>query len=86
MSAARDIDRVLFTSFEENGYNIYALEQSETLAGTPIQMPEVATGDTVAPLAALLPPHPTAGGGRIQPGSTAGQRSGSGAPQSRGPG
>ncbi len=58
LSAARDIDRVLFTAFEQNGYNIYALEQAEVLAGTPIQMPEVATGDTVAPLAALLPPHP----------------------------
>jgi Tol biopolymer transport system component len=58
ISAARDIDRVLFTSFEGNGYNIYALERAEALAGAPLEMPAVATGDTVAPLAALLPPHP----------------------------
>ncbi|MBA2670005.1 MAG: PD40 domain-containing protein, partial [Gemmatimonadetes bacterium] len=58
ISAARDIDRVLFTSFEGNGYNIYALEQAEALAGAPLAMPQVATGDTIAPLAALLPPHP----------------------------
>jgi hypothetical protein len=58
LSAARDVDRVVFTSFEANGYNIYALEQAESLAGTPLDMPEVATGDTVAPLAAVLPPHP----------------------------
>ncbi|CAN5817407.1 basic secretory protein-like protein [soil metagenome] len=58
ISAARDIDRVLFTSFEANGYNIYSLERAEVLAGVPIDMPDVAVGDTVAPLAALLPPHP----------------------------
>ena len=55
ISAARATDRLLFTAYEENGYNIYALSTARELAGTPATETVVAGA---APLPAQLPPLP----------------------------
>jgi WD40 repeat protein len=55
LTAARGADRLLFTAFEDGGYNIYSLSGPRELAGDPI-------GDSTSlaesPLAATLPPTP----------------------------
>jgi Tol biopolymer transport system component len=56
ISAARDADRLLFTAYEENGYNIYALTTPAELAGKPVTAPVATAGG--APLPAQLPPAP----------------------------
>ena len=56
ISAARDADRLLFTAFEENGYNIYSLTTPEELAGTPVGDTLLAAGEPPEP--AILPPLP----------------------------
>jgi Tol biopolymer transport system component len=64
LTGARGTDRILFTSFEGGGYNIYELNGEEELAGTPLPAPVLAAGVGVgaaeagAPAAALLPPVP----------------------------
>jgi Tol biopolymer transport system component len=58
ITAARDADRLLFTAFERNGYNIYSLADTDALAGTPVAAHELAAMDTVAALTALFPPIP----------------------------
>jgi Tol biopolymer transport system component len=55
ISTARNADRLLFTAFENNGYNIYALTTPEELAGTALPAAEPGAA---APLAAVLPPVP----------------------------
>ncbi len=54
LTVARNAEVLLFTAFEGNGHNIYALTGSAPLAGTP---PE-ADSDSVAIGAAGLPPLP----------------------------
>jgi Tol biopolymer transport system component len=58
LSVARAADRMLFTVFENGAYNIYSLTDPRELAGTPLQVTEVAGADTVAAVAAVLPPVP----------------------------
>jgi Tol biopolymer transport system component len=57
-SVARNANRLLFTAYERNGYNIYALTEPAALAGVAVPMTELAAADTVVPVAALLPPVP----------------------------
>jgi Tol biopolymer transport system component len=54
LTAARTTDRLLFTNFEDGGYNIYSLSSDRELAGTPAA--EEAGSDAPAP--AFLPPVP----------------------------
>ncbi|MGH7458236.1 MAG: BamA/TamA family outer membrane protein [Longimicrobiaceae bacterium] len=54
LSVARDGSRLVFSSYEENGYNLYALTDSEELAGEPVT-PELLAGGEAA---ATLPPLP----------------------------
>ncbi|HEX6925804.1 MAG TPA: hypothetical protein VF167_10240 [Longimicrobiaceae bacterium] len=55
LTVARNVDRLLFTAYEEGNYNIYALSGDE-LAGTLVEYPEqLAAGP---PLPAQLPPVP----------------------------
>ncbi|MBW3627973.1 MAG: peptidase S9 [Gemmatimonadetes bacterium] len=56
ISAARNADRLLFTAYEDNGYNIYALTTPAELAGTPVTATLAADGSP--PLPAVLPPAP----------------------------
>jgi hypothetical protein len=55
LTVARNDNRLLFTSYEDRNYNIYALTTTEELAGTPVTETEYAAGD---PLPAQLPPVP----------------------------
>ena len=55
ISSARESDRLLFTAYEENGYNIYALSTSTELTGTAYTASFAGAGP---PLAAQLPPAP----------------------------
>lgn len=55
LTAARTTDRVLFTDFEDGGYNIYSLSGARELTGKPVtDLPD----DSVAPAPAFLPPVP----------------------------
>ncbi|HEY0036126.1 MAG TPA: BamA/TamA family outer membrane protein, partial [Longimicrobium sp.] len=56
ISSATQADRLVFTVYERNGYNIYGLSDPAQLAGTAPETPQLAAnGD---PLPALLPPSP----------------------------
>jgi Tol biopolymer transport system component len=57
ITAARDMDRLLFTVYENNGYNIYSLNTATELAGSPVVEPY---GEAEYVSAALLPPVPRA--------------------------
>ncbi|MEX0911784.1 MAG: hypothetical protein WD031_00020, partial [Gemmatimonadota bacterium] len=59
MTLSADGSRLLFTEFQEGGYNIYSLSEADDLAGAEI-VPEtlVEAVDSVVPTAALLPPVP----------------------------
>ena len=60
LTGARAEDRLLFTVYEDGGYNIYALEGEQELTGEPVP-PEWGEGEserTAARDAALLPPSP----------------------------
>jgi Tol biopolymer transport system component len=52
LTGARTADRLLFTGFEDGGYNIYSLSGSRELAGRPVEEGD----DAASP--ALLPPVP----------------------------
>ena len=54
VTVARDVDRLLFTAYEDNAYNIYALEGAALQGSAP---GEVATAGGV-PVPAILPPVP----------------------------
>ncbi|HEV2146227.1 MAG TPA: hypothetical protein VGR37_02300 [Longimicrobiaceae bacterium] len=56
ISAARSADRLLFTAYEKNGYNVYALNGADQLAGTPVAAVAGRVGEP--PLPAVLPPVP----------------------------
>lgn len=59
LSAASNADRLVFTAFERDGFNIYAINSPAELAGTtpePVQV--AAAGIPGVPLPALLPPVP----------------------------
>jgi Tol biopolymer transport system component len=60
LTSALHSDRILFTAYERGGYNIYAIDTAERLAGTLLEPldPALAVADTVVPAPALLPPHP----------------------------
>ncbi|MBA2245463.1 MAG: PD40 domain-containing protein [Gemmatimonadetes bacterium] len=58
ITTAREANRLLFTAFERNSFNVYAMTAAAELAGTPVEPVEVAAGDTAAPMPALLPPMP----------------------------
>jgi Tol biopolymer transport system component len=58
LSVARDESRLLFTAYEANGWNIYALTDARELAGEPVSEEELAALDVETPLAAILPPLP----------------------------
>lgn len=56
ISSATQADRLVFTVYERNGYNLYSLSEPAKLAGTAPETPQLAAnGD---PLPALLPPSP----------------------------
>lgn len=57
-SVAREGNRLVFTEFHEAGYNIYALNGAEALAGTEVPETHMAGADTTVTTAALLPPVP----------------------------
>jgi hypothetical protein len=56
LSVARSGDRLLFTAFEANGYNIYSITTPAELAGTPITLEALGDADGASP--AVLPPAP----------------------------
>lgn len=58
LTVARNSSRALFTEFNENGYNIYALNGAEALAGTPVELMTVAEAEDALPNFGLLPPIP----------------------------
>lgn len=56
ISSAQRADRLVFTVYEHNAYNIYTIDNTVQLAGTAPETPQLAAqGD---PLPALLPPSP----------------------------
>lgn len=55
ISSSSGTDKVLFTAYERNEYNIYALTGPSQLAGTEPEAPKLAGG---VPLPAVLPPIP----------------------------
>ena len=57
ITSARSANRVLFTAFERNGYNIYSLSEPRELAGNPVPAAQLAAGGG-PPLPAILPPAP----------------------------
>ena len=57
ISTALRADKLVFTAYENNGYNIYSLTDGAQLAGTaptPVQLAQ----NTAAPVPAVLPPSP----------------------------
>jgi Tol biopolymer transport system component len=56
ISSATHADRVVFTVYEHNGYNIYAIANPAQLAGVAPQTPQLAANGE--PLPELLPPSP----------------------------
>jgi Tol biopolymer transport system component len=58
LSVARGDGRLLFSAFERNNYNIYALTEPGELAGTPLPVAATAAARDTALLAATLPPVP----------------------------
>jgi Tol biopolymer transport system component len=59
ISAAANADRLVFTAYERNGFNIYSISNPTELAGTePVPVQTAAAGVPGVPLAALLPPVP----------------------------
>jgi Tol biopolymer transport system component len=58
ITAARDADRLLFTAFERNGYNIYSVSGPEALAGAPSEAPELVSPEPAPARTALFPPSP----------------------------
>ena len=59
ISSARQEDRVLFTSYEKNSYNLYAITDAQRLAGRPAPAAATyASWETSPPLPAVLPPAP----------------------------
>ncbi|MDR0787943.1 MAG: peptidase S9 [Gemmatimonadota bacterium] len=54
LSVARNAEVLVFTAFEDKGYNIYRLNRPESLAGTPADEAEL----ELAEKAAGLPPYP----------------------------
>jgi Tol biopolymer transport system component len=56
-SAARNADRMIFSTFERTGFNIYSLSDRTALAGIPTDTSVVAA-DTVVATLGLLPPVP----------------------------
>jgi Tol biopolymer transport system component len=57
-SVARNADRLLFAVYEETGFNIYSINQSERLAGTSVSAEELAASNSEPAAAAMLPPVP----------------------------
>src|SRR5690606_37985543 len=62
ITGARSQDRILFTAYEDGGYNIYSLEGASALAGSPVAAPfpgpYMDDGEVETVNAALLPPSP----------------------------
>jgi hypothetical protein len=58
LTASRQGNRLLFTEYAENGYNIYALTEAQELEGTPVEEVPGAAEDTTVINAGLLPPIP----------------------------
>ncbi|HEX9938279.1 MAG TPA: hypothetical protein VGB15_14185 [Longimicrobium sp.] len=56
ISSATRADRLVFTVYERNAYNIYTIDNPAQLAGTTPEAPRLASNG--APLASLLPPSP----------------------------
>ena len=58
ITASRSAERLLFAAYEKGGYNIYALNGAQQLAGTPAPAIQTAADSVDTPLAAVLPPVP----------------------------
>ncbi len=58
LTVAANDDRLIFAAMEAGGYNLYTLTEPADLAGTPVEIGEVAVGDSVVPMPAVLPPVP----------------------------
>lgn len=59
LSVSQNADRLVFTAYERNGFNIYSISNPAELAGTePVPLQTAAAGVQGIPLAALLPPVP----------------------------
>lgn len=59
ISTSPGADRLVFTAFERDGFNLYSINGPAQLAGTPPEAPQVAAaGLPGVPLPALLPPVP----------------------------
>ena len=59
LTTARSVDRLVFTAYEDGGYNLYELSNPRDLAGTPVPTPSlVLVGADSIPLPAVLPPLP----------------------------
>jgi len=57
MSAARGVDRLVFSAYEDGGYNLYSITTPDRLAGTPVPT-TVGDEDGEFLRYALLPPSP----------------------------
>ncbi len=55
ISSAMNADKLVFTVYERNGYNLYSITNPQELAGTEPVAPQMSGN---APLAATLPPAP----------------------------
>ncbi|MBV9772516.1 MAG: PD40 domain-containing protein [Gemmatimonadetes bacterium] len=58
LSVSRRGDRLVFTAFEDQGYDLYSITDPKRLAGTPLSAAAQAVADGKATTAALLPPSP----------------------------
>jgi Tol biopolymer transport system component len=56
LSSALQADKIVFSAYERNNFNLYAIANPGELAGTEPQTPQLAAGGV--PLPALLPPSP----------------------------
>jgi Tol biopolymer transport system component len=56
-SVARSADRLIFTAYEQGGFNIYSLSDARSLAGVPLADDEL-LADRGVPAPAMLPPYP----------------------------
>lgn len=55
LSSATQADRIVFSAYERNNFNLYSIANPAELAGTEPTAPQIANG---IPLPALLPPSP----------------------------
>jgi hypothetical protein len=58
LAGARDADRLVFSVFERNGYNLYRLDDATRLEGVQVVTAETTVNGMIVPVPAILPPTP----------------------------